>query len=552
MDVFLGNISASLKLAKGLDYKFLYAINHGAGTRNTNIDGWLDAAQGVSGAGFGAINKANLTSQTFTHTLNYHKDLSENLVFDAVAGYEYWKTNYSNSGISASQFNINLDQASRIPLRYTDIFQNAGAASPYRTFADPTVEIQSYFARVNFNLQDKYFLTATFRADGSNKFGKNNKYGYFPSVGAKWLISNEEFLKNSTVLSNLGLRASWGITGNQEFPAGAALEQVTSSSYLSFSQTNTANPNLKWEKTTSVDVGLDYGFLNNRLTGSIDFYHKNTTDLLIQSFAIAPAPPAAAYLNYPANLINTGVEFSIGAAVIEKKDFSWDLGFNIAYNHNILKNFNSAPIPTAQVSGQGVSGTLAQVFTNNEPLNEYYLKKFSGYDQSGQQIIADNPTFVGNPNPSVILGFSNTLRFKRLSFLMNFGGAFDYLIYNNTHNTITNISNIQKGQNIDASSINSDEAISSGVVASSRYLESGNFLKLRNVSFSYDFGNIGNYFKNCSAYISATNLFVITKFTGFDPEVNVDKNENSYPSRNMEYIPYPTPRIITVGINFGF
>ena len=551
VNVFLGNISAGVKLTGNLDYKFLYAINHGTGKRLTNFSGWVDAIQGVSGTGFAAISDASLTSQTFTHTLNFRTSLSHDLRFDAVVGYEYWKTNYANSTIGASQFNTNLDQSTRIPILYTSMFQNASTRLPLTTSVDPTTEIQSFFGRVNFNASDKYFLTATFRADGSNKFGKNNRYGYFPSVGAKWLLSNERFFKGLSFFNALALRGSWGITGNQEFPSGAALEQFNTSSYNSIGQSNVANPDLKWEKTTQVNVGIDYAFLKNRVFGSIDYYHKNTTDLLFQDVAIQPAPASIFFINLPANLLNTGVEFSIGAGIVEKKNFDWSAGFNIAYNKNKLTNFSRA-VPTGVINGQGVSATSAQLIANDHPVNAYFLKVFSGFDRTGQQIISDNPDFVGDPNPHVIFGFSNTLRFNKLTFTLNAGGATGFLIYNNTHNTITNIGNIKKGQNIDVSSIGSQESVSSGVAASSRYLEKGDYLKLRNASLSYAFGNVGKYLKNLNAYVSGTNLFVITKFTGFDPEVNVDKSVNNYPSRSIEFVPYPTPRTLTVGFNCSF
>ena len=551
VDVVLGNISASYKIANGLEYKFLYAINHGTGKRNTNVDGWIDGINQVSGIGVAGISTAVLTSQTFTHTLTYSTNLSTNLSLEALAGYEYWKTDYSNTSVFASQFNTNLDQKNRIPILYTSFFQNAKTQKPLLTSVDPNSEIQSYFGRINLNSADKYFLTATIRADGSSKFGANNKYGYFPSVGAKWLISNEDFLKSGSTFSNLGLRASWGITGNQEFPSGAALEQFNSGSYNTIGQSNVANPNLKWEKTTQINIGLDYGFLRNRIYGSVDYYNKNTTDLLFQSTAIQPAPASIYFINLPAHLINSGVEFSLGATIVSKKEFSWDASFNIAHNKNMLKDFAQANILTAQISGQGVSGALAQVIGNNHPVNVYYLKKFGGFDQSGQQIIADVPTFVGDPNPHLLFGFSTTLRFDKLSLNLNASGASGFLIYNNTSNTITNISNLQNGKNVDASVLGSSEAINSSVAASSRYLEKGDYIKLRNVTFGYALGDLGKYVKNLNVFVSGTNLFVITKFSGFDPEVNVDKSQNGYPSRSIEFIPYPTPRVINFGFNMS-
>jgi len=551
VDVFLANISATVKLVGNLSYKFLYAINHGAGTRKSNIDGWLDGVQGVSQTGFGALSQAGLTSQTFTHTLNYNMNLTDALRFDAVAGYEYWKTNYYTQTLAATGFNTNQNQATQTEVPYTNFMQNASTQLPLSRSVDPQAEIQSYFARVNFNLSDKYYLTGTIRADGSNKFGKNNKYGYFPSVGAKWNISNEEFMKGSDAFSNLGLRGSWGITGNQEFPSGASLEQFSSTAYNAAGQTNVANPNLKWEKTTTTNIGIDYGILKNRIYGSIDWYHKNTTNLLFQNTAIQPAPASIYFINLPANLINKGFEFSIGASVVSRKDFSWDFGFNIAYNKNKLTKFNQAPIQTGKVSGNGVSGVLAQEITNDQPVDVFYLKKFKGFDQNGQQIIEDTASFQGDPNPHWIGGFSTTLRHGKLSLALNLGGSFGNKIYNNTLNTVTNIYPFSKGQNVAKSNFGTGESLSDGAIASSRYLESGNYVKLRNATLSYAIGNVGQYIHNLNVFVSGTNLFVITKFKGFDPEVNIDVNNNAYPSRSMEYLPYPTPRILTVGLNLG-
>jgi TonB-linked SusC/RagA family outer membrane protein len=552
VNVFLGNFSAGYKIIKDLDYKFLYAINHGAGRRLTNADGWLDGIQGISGTGFAAISDAGLTSQTITHTLNYHKGLANNITFDAIAGYEYWKSRFSNSTVSASQFNTNLDEANRVHILYTEFFQNGKTQNPLTAFVDPRTEIQSYFGRVNFNLHDKYNVTATFRADGSSKFGKNNRYGYFPSVGARWMISNEDFFKGIAAFSNLSLRASWGITGNQEFPAGASLEQFNSSAYNNIGQSNVANPDLKWEKTTSYNVGIDYGILKNRIFGSLDYYYKNTTDLLFQSTAIQPAPASIFFINLPANLINQGVEFSVGAGVISRSNLSWDLNFNIAYNKNKLKNFTQAPILTGLINGQGVSGALSQIITNNKPINEYYLKEFRGFDQTGLPIISDDPIFAGDPNPHVLVGFSNTLRYKKLTLSLNASGAFGFLIYNNTYTSITNIGNLGKGQNVDVAAVGSSENLNAVLSASTRYLEKGDYMKLRNATFTYAFGDVGKYFKNLSVFVGGTNLFVITDFSGFDPEVNVDKSNNNYPSRSIEFIPYPTPRIITFGFNCTF
>ncbi len=564
VNTFLGNISANYEIIKGLDYKFLYAINHSSGYTKANVYGWLEGYSGLSGLGAAAIANAVLTSQTFTHTLNYSTDLTSDLHLSATAGFEYWKSNYSNNTFAASGFNTNLSQDAIIKIPYTSMMQDANNRSLPSTYDDPTVELKSYFARAMFNYANKYFLTGTFRADGSSKFGKNNKYGYFPSVGAKWMISNENFMKGSSLFSLLALRASWGITGNQEFPAGAAEEQFAFTAYNTAGQVNVANPNLKWESTTSYDFGLDFNLLKGRIYGGFDYYNKNTTDILFQSTAIQPAPASSYWINIPGNLMNTGFEIALGATIIQNTNFTWDLSVNFAHNKNLLKNFYAPgtktplKILTGAIDGQGVSGTLSQVITNNQPVNEFYLKPFGGFDDKGNQVGLDgapltteDPVYAGNPNPSNLYGVSTSLQLKKFSLNINAGGASGYKIYNNTRTAVTNISGILQGRNIDEAAYNSAEQPSSSVGASTRFLESGNYFKLRNVTLSYNVGNAGNYIKNLNFFVSGSNLLIITKFTGFDPEVNIDHSSGGYPSRSIEYVPYPTPRTITFGLNFS-
>jgi iron complex outermembrane receptor protein len=554
---FLGNISPSYKILDNLEYKFLYAVNHSTGTRNTNLYGWLQGYTGLSGSGYGAKSYAALTSQTFTHTLNWRAKLTDQLNLDAVGGFEYWKTNFSNSTFSAAGFNTNLTQTNILDIPYTSILQNGNVQNLPTTNVNPTSEIQSLFARASLNYAGKYYLTATFRRDGSSKFGENNKYGNFPSVAAKWIISNESFLKGNSLFSNLALRASWGITGNQEFPEGAAQEQFAFSAYNTVSQVNVANPDLKWEQTTSYNFGVDYALLNSRIYGSFDYYDKNTTDILFQSTAIQPAPASIYFINLPAHLTNKGFEFAVGASIIDKTDLGWDVNFNIANNKNKLTDFYAPgtktplSITTGQINGQGVSGTLSQIITNDQPANEFWLKPFNGFDANGNQQIGANPVFSGDPNPHTIYGISSTLRYKKFTVTVNAGGAGGYLIYNNTATSVTNIAGIANGRNIDKASFDSPEQKTSPVAASARFLEKGDYFKLRNASINYRFGNIGRFVKDLNAFVNGTNLFVSTKFTGFDPEVNVDKTNNNYPSRSIEYIPYPTPRIISFGFNLS-
>jgi TonB-linked SusC/RagA family outer membrane protein len=554
----LAHVSASYKLLNNLTYKFLYGINYGTGNRLFNLDGWIQGQNGVSGQGNAGILNAKLTTQIIDHTLNYTANVSKGLSLEAVVGFEYYKDNASGGGITASGFNTNLDYANRISIPYTNLFQDAKTQNPYGVYVNPTSELQSYFARATFNYLDKYILTGTIRDDGSSKFGSNNRYAYFPSGAFKWQINNESFMKDNRVFSNLGLRVSYGLTGNQEFPAGASKEQFALTSFNTTPQVVNGNPNLKWESSKQFNAGVDFGFAKGKVYGSVDYYNKNTSDILFSTVAIQPAPSSTSYINLPsARLVNSGVELFLGATIIQNKKVTWEVTGNIAYDKNIIKNFTDANtgrdllINTGILSGQGVSGTQVQVFANNRPVNEWYLKKFGGFDATGNQIIAANPAFAGNPNPQYIAGFSTSVRYDKFTLGINMGGSFGFMIYNETATDVTNISGIANGRNIDKNAFNSAEKPSSVVGASTRFLENGNYWKLRNATINYTIGNIGKYVKAANIYVSGSNLFVITKFSGFDPEVNIDKSSNGYPSRSLEYIPYPTPRFITLGANFS-
>lgn len=547
----LGNISAAYKILPNLEYKILFGINHSDGSRNVNYDGWLQGNTTIQGRGVGLIANAGLNSQTLTHTLNYNVDLTKKLRLSALAGYEYWKSDFKIDAQQAEVFNTNLTQAARIPVLYTSIFQNAQIQRPHQSYVDPTTELQSYFARAIFNWDDKYLVTATVRRDGSSKFGSNNRYGTFPSFAGLWRISNEGFMKDSRIFSNLAVRASWGITGNQEFPPASSLDQFSFFSYNNAGQVNVGNTSLKWEQTKATNFGVDFGILKGRIFGAVDYYNKNTTDLLYQGSAIQPAPATSVWLNVPGNLINKGYEIQLGAAIIQTKNIGWDVSANLSHNNNKLTNFTQALIPSGSVSGQGVSGAFSEAITNNQPLLVYYLKPFTGFDQGGNQTYGADPTFVGDPNPHNVYGISTTFRYKKFEMVLNGGGAGGYMVYNNTATSVTNIAGILQGRNIDKNAFNSAEKPTSGVAANSRFLEKGNFFKLRNATITYNAGNFGKFVKNSSIYITGNNLFVLTKFSGFDPEVNIDKSNGGYPSKSIEYIPYPTARTITIGINLS-
>jgi TonB-dependent starch-binding outer membrane protein SusC len=244
----------------------------------------------------------------------------------------------------------------------------------------------------------------------------------------------------------------------------------------------------------------------------------------------------------------------LNSSIISKKDFTWDLGVNATFQKNEVSGL-SAPILTGALHGQGMSGTLAQIIQNGQPLNTFYTRDYKGIDKStGQSIYTDEGNifyFVGNPNPTTILGINTSVSYKKLSFSANMNGSFGHKIYNNTLNSVLPIGNLGT-RNISADLFKNGESITNPITASSRYLEKGNYLKMANATLSYNFGSIGKEISALSIYITGQNLFVITKYKGFDPEVNVDKQANGVPSFGIDYIGYPSARTFLFGINVSF
>lgn len=544
----LASIVPSFKITDDLTYKFIYSINHSTGERVTNVLGSINV-QGIENRGFSYQAFNTLVTQQLTHTLDYNVDITSNLSMNAMLGYEYMDFQFRGSGLAAQDF-ITDD------VRYSNILQNSSSNSRLMgSFEDPTTELQSYFARANFNLSDKYLLTATIRADGSTKFGENNKYGYFPSVAAAWNISKEGFMSGG-IFDDLKLRAGWGQTGNQDFPSGASQFQFILTENGGSQRANVANPDLKWETSTTIDIGIDFAMFDFRLTGTVDYFNKKTEDLLFNFLAIPPAPNTRYWANLPGELINEGVEVTLNGVIVTNEDFTWNLGVNAAFLDNVLQNYDGPIVQTGALHGQGISGTTVQQMANGQPLNVFYTRNWTGIGEDGLDTFdPDINTFdyVGDPNPNVLLGINTYLSYKNFDLGVALNGAYGHVIYNNTANSVIPIGNLGT-RNIDSKLIGQDpqEATANSVKASSRYLEEGDYLKLSNATIGYNFGDIGNVLKNGRVYITGQNLFVITDYTGFDPEVNTNKDVDDVPSFGIEYTSYPTARTVLLGVNFSF
>ncbi len=553
----IGSISPSYKIMKNLEYRLTYGFNFGTSERRNSIKNWVNLdGNGInndfpSGRGTASIGNGTLATQTLTNTLNYNTKINDKISFTGLLGFEYFRKDSKGSNLIGKDFvGVSGD------VDYTDVLGYAtNGTKRFSSFNRPVEELQSIFARVGFDYLGKYLLTATVRRDGSSKFGSDNRYGIFPSFSAAWNISQEDFMSNAKFFDDLKLRAGWGLTGNQEFPSGSALARYAfneNNGGIALSQL--ANPKLKWQTDAQINVGIDFSMLKRRLTGSIDFFNKTTSDLLFPGVAGQPGPPAVRWQNLDASVINKGLEVSLNGLLVSNKNLTWELGFNATLIKNTVEDI-SAPVLTGQLFGQGMSGTLSQIITNGQPLNTFYTRDYKGIDKTtGQSIYTDDGNIfynVGNPNPKTILGITTGLTYKKFSFGANLNGAFGHQIYNNTLNSVLPVGNLGT-RNIASSLLNNGESLTNPITASSRYLESGNFLKLANTTLSYRFGSIGKNISGLTLSLTAQNLFVITKYSGFDPEVNTVNSSNGLQSVGIDYIGYPSARTFLFGVNVNF
>ncbi len=545
-----GYLAPYYKFTNELEYKFQYGRNQSDGRRTSQLGRQLLNFDAIKNRGYASSAESRLTVQQFTHTLSYNKQINTDISLSSVVGYEYLKFEYSNSGISGQDF-------TDIGIPYYNMFgYTTNSSRNIYHYEAPTNELQSLFARANVNLKGKYLLTATVRRDGSTKFGENNKYAIFPSFSAAWNISQESFMQDLKAVQNLKLRVGYGQTGNQEFPSGASQTRFGVSGPGSLSQQNVGNPNLKWETSTTFNAGVDFAVWNNRINVTADYFNKTTEDVLFElDFPVPGASSAKQWRNLPATINNKGVELSINANIIKQKNLSWDFGINGTWLKNLLTGLNGT-YNTGGLSGQGSSGAFVQKLASGYPLNVFYLRDFQGIDKTTGQAIyredGDLSYYGESPNPNFLLGISTEVNYKKLSFAMNFNGAYGHYIYNETAMNVIPITNLGT-RNVASSFINSDvkESTANPITSSTRFLEKGNFLKCQNARIGYNIGNISKFIKNANIALTGQNLFVITDYSGFDPEVNVDKNIGGIPSNGIEYIPFPSSRRFQVSINFS-
>ena len=422
----------------------------------------------------------------------------------------------------------------------------------------------SMYGRVNYNYADKYLLTATVRRDGSSRFGSGNKWGVFPSVAASWRISQEDFFQND-VMSDLKLRVSFGITGSQEIGNYNSLSTLGASTngYLVGGEKVTivlpqqyTNPDLKWEQTAQTDVGIDFGFFNGRIRGSIDYYYKKTTDLLLSVAVPSPSLITTQIANV-GTVTNQGIELDLAFDLMRRKNFSWEANLNLSHNKNEVVSLSNDKwtgdnMQVAPCQGQGLSGTYAQLIMPGQPIGTFYGKRFIGIVDGVEQFANDGESeVIGCAQPDLTFGLGTNLQYKNWTFSLNFRGSIGNDVYNCTANNLAYLSNLP-GRNV------LREAVTSGVnrdqakVFSSRFIEDGSFVRLDNISLGYNFSLPKLYVSNARIFVSAQNLFTITGYSGADPEVNSEISRTGVAPLGVDYLSYPRARTFSMGVNLSF
>ncbi|MGK7394765.1 MAG: SusC/RagA family TonB-linked outer membrane protein [Candidatus Cyclobacteriaceae bacterium M3_2C_046] len=597
-DRALFNISAEYDIVPDLSFKVNTGFDRTDSEREGAYSPALFLSNGVTDNGRGYVAITETSSNLLEAFFNYNKDMGNSKI-NALVGYSYQEFNRRGSTITGWGFNgadmqnmvsdLN-DASSTIRGAINRDFQQFGydndrffintlfptpetidlqdrpsvpVESVAGSFFEEIDELQSFFGRVNYSIQDKYLFTATLRADGSTRFGGNNKYGLFPSVSAAWRLSDEPFMP--AVFDDLKLRLGYGVNGNQEIPHNVHQQRqryrdisIENGGNINPPGTNNVafnNPDLKWEQTSQLNLGMDFAFGSGRFNGSIDLYRKVTSDLLIQQFAAQPSPTPFNWINLDADVINSGVELVLNYYAVDNDDVGLSFGLNLAYNDNTVEGLQTV-LNTGEISGQGLTGAFAQRIANDQPLYAYFLRRFTGYNQEGLAVYADGDfqQFLDKgPIPHYNVGFNIDARFGNFDISTFLAGQFGFWVYNNTANAFFTKGSLGNGRNVTEDVLGSPESPVNAPDVSTRFLERGDFMRMQNLNLGYNVNLSENSFiQKLRFYASGQNLFVITNYTGLDPEVNVNKSIDGVPSLGIDYTAYPRPITVTIGLNATF
>ncbi len=559
--IFYGNIKADLTLFEG----FTAGINLLKQRSMNDYGQYLDSQteRGRNDQGFAQRTNWTSDKNLLETTLNYRKEMDSHTL-NVLAGYSYEDNYYQNSGAQNRQFVTNFfgynNMAAGENLRSGDVWSGANMN-----------KLISFFGRVNYSYLEKYILTVSVRQDGSSKFGANHKWATFPSISAAWRVNEESFLKGADYLDDLKLRVGYGVSGNQDGIDPYRSLQLYGASgqyydngkwYRAYQISQNANPDLKWEETAMFNAGIDFSFLNSRVSGTIEYYDKTTNDLLY-TYAV-PVPP---YL-YPSMLANVGsmsnkgIELLLSGDIIRTNDLRWTASLNLAHNKNKItklssEEFSTSSIKTGSAWIRGGSDNTTHIVEEGREVGTFYGWLCNGLDENGKYIMDDmidgkagltndDRTYIGSAQPKLTYGLANIVTWKNWELNFFFRGVYG--------NDLLNFSKMSyattqwlPGANV------LKEALTSGLTDnpkySSYYIEKGSFLRLDNASLGYTFDVSGiKEIQKLRVYVTGQNLFTITNYTGLDPEIEMSGLDPGIEGRDY----YPKSRTISVGVNISF
>lgn len=548
----------------------------------------LSIANGINGStGYQARQYENFNERKLLETyVNYSKTLGA-VNLRLLAGYS-WQNDQSDGFGAATQGIISsATGANNLALSNPPAGYNGVTSSNL-----DNDRLISFFGRAEAGFYDKYLLTATFRRDGSNKFGTNNRWAHFPAASIAWKVLKESFMLNQTTFSDLKLRIGYGVSGEKNLPNYASVYRYTNSGYGRFYYNgnfvpaiglNTAfdpNPDLKWQSTYVLNGGIDYGFMHNRITGSLDFYKKNSKDLLYR-VNVAPGQIGAGgqlikigkQWQNVGEVVNKGIELQINFQAIKGKDFSWNTSLNAAYNKGKVLSVTTSQndsIDYSYIQGAGLTDVFTQRLYPGSELGAFFIYEWIGTTPDGKQIFSNRTkqtiTGVGNLNnrrdqqakfgsslPKLTMGWTNNFSYKSLDLSIFLRGQFGNKIMNLTALQLDRDPSYFAGKNIPARFLttNNNEATPA---PSTKYLENGNFVRVDNITLGYNIPKFSPKLKSFRVFVTVLNAAVFTHYTGVDPELSLNfnqANDTGALAGGNDFNVYPKTRTFTFGLNVG-
>ena len=569
---------ATLEILKGLLWNVNYSWSNyqstysGYNTRNSQIEGIGNKnGQASRNTYFGH-------EQTFETYLNYGFTAGKHKI-DLMAGYS-WEQKKNNDGFGLTVEGYYNDDLTWYNMSYAQTI--LGVQNSVSSGYVENVKNISFYGRVNYSFDGRYMLQATIRRDGSSVFGKNNRWGTFPSISGAWNITEEAFMKNQNLFSNLKLRAGYGVSGNamgfdvySSFVTYGATGTFVydGKTYRTYGATKNANPDLKWETTSMLNVGLDFGFLKNRINGTIEVYHKKTKDL-IWGYPVPTTQYVYGWMDANVGeMTNKGIEFTINIDAIRTKDFNWMTTFNLSHNKNTVDKMQNDQFHTTNLT-QGdpdVAGVSANGWTQRimegESIGTFYTYMYAGtvngrseyyvLDENGNKTgeTTNNPglkdrAITGCAQPKLTAGWNNSFSYKNWSLNAFITGVFGNDVYNSPRAHYTSAQMFSDGKNVLKEFLSNPAGDASGSLPSDRFIEKGTYVRLQSLSLSYTFRNcFNNWIQDLTLYGTANNLLTITSYKGLDPEVNLGGID---PGIDYRWSRYPHARTFMVGVKINF